>query len=55
MDLIASLRTGARANRLANQRLHTSMTALAPAEFHAPLRVADLAALGWTERDLFGG
>jgi uncharacterized damage-inducible protein DinB len=47
MDLIASLRTGARANRLANQRLHASMTALAPAEFHAP-RTSFFPSLGAT-------
>lgn len=38
MDLAlpAYLRIQARANRLANHRLHTAMAALPPAEFHAP-------------------
>ena len=36
MELIAHLRTGARANRLANHRLHTAMTGLTAADFHAP-------------------
>jgi uncharacterized damage-inducible protein DinB len=35
MELIAFLRIQARANRLANHRLHTAMTPLSRAEFHA--------------------
>ena len=47
MDLTASLRTAARANRLANHRLHASMAALAPAEFDAP-RTSFFPSLGAT-------
>ena len=36
MQAITLLRIQARANRLANLRLHTAMAALAPAELHAP-------------------
>jgi uncharacterized damage-inducible protein DinB len=36
VDLAQSLRIQARANRLANHRLHGAMAALAPAELHAP-------------------
>jgi uncharacterized damage-inducible protein DinB len=36
MDLAASLRIQARANRLANFRLHSAMTALPASDFHAP-------------------
>ena len=36
MDLLAYLRTQARANRLANYRLHDAMLALTRDEFHAP-------------------
>ena len=36
MDLCSILRIQARANRLANHRLHGAMRALAPADFHAP-------------------
>lgn len=36
MDLPTYLRVQARANRLANQRLHLAMRPLAPADFHAP-------------------
>ena len=35
MDLLAALRTQARANRLANHRLHTAMAALGDAEYRA--------------------
>jgi uncharacterized damage-inducible protein DinB len=47
MDLIASLRTAGRANRLANHRLHAAMVALAPAEFDAP-RTSFFPSLGAT-------
>ncbi len=36
MDLAHHLRIQARANRLANHRLHGAMAALPPADFHAP-------------------
>jgi uncharacterized damage-inducible protein DinB len=36
MSLSNHLQIQARANRLANHRLHTAMTALTPADFHAP-------------------
>lgn len=36
LTLAGQLRIQARANRLANRRLHGAMDALAPAEFHAP-------------------
>ena len=36
MTLIGHLRTTARANRLANHRLHVAMAGLSAAEFHAP-------------------
>jgi len=36
MRLVDSLRIQARANRLANHRLHAAMATLADAEFHAP-------------------
>ena len=36
MGLAAHLRTQARANRLANRRLHAAMAALSDADFHAP-------------------
>jgi uncharacterized damage-inducible protein DinB len=36
MDLVSQLRIQARANRLANHRLHTAMTALPAHEFDAP-------------------
>jgi uncharacterized damage-inducible protein DinB len=36
MDLPSYLRIQARANRLANHRLHGAMAALPPADFHAP-------------------
>ena len=36
MDLCSILRIQARANRLANHRLHGTMRTLAPADFHAP-------------------
>jgi uncharacterized damage-inducible protein DinB len=36
MQALTLLRIQARANRLANLRLHTAMAALAPAELHAP-------------------
>ena len=36
MDLCSILRIQARANRLANHRLHGAMRTLAPADFHAP-------------------
>src|SRR3954447_11179841 len=36
MDLAAALRIQARANRLANRRLHAAVGALPPAEVHAP-------------------
>lgn len=36
MGLIAHLRTQARANRLANRRLHEAMRGLSDADFHAP-------------------
>ena len=36
MDLAEPLRIQARANRLANHRLHASMAALTPDDFHAP-------------------
>ena len=36
MELLAMLRTQARANRLANQRLHTAMAPLSRDDFHAP-------------------
>jgi uncharacterized damage-inducible protein DinB/rhodanese-related sulfurtransferase len=36
LDLPQSLRIQARANRLANHRLHATMAALSPAELHAP-------------------
>ena len=47
MDLIASLRTAARANRLANHRLHATMAALSPTEFDAP-RTSFFPSLGAT-------
>lgn len=107
MDLAGQLRLQARANRLANHRLHAAMAALGDDEFHAPrvvffrslaatlnhvlavdeyyigalrgeanlpahyrafvacrdeflmrsdagLRVADRAALGWSEAEVYG-
>lgn len=36
MDLLGSLRIQARANRLANHRLHAAMAPLSRADFHAP-------------------
>ena len=36
MDLLQHIRIAARANRLANHRLHQGMVALAEADFHAP-------------------
>ncbi len=36
MDLVNQLRIQARANRLANRRLHDAMAPLTPAELHAP-------------------
>jgi len=36
MELLAALRTQARANRLANHRLHAAMAALTDAEYRAP-------------------
>ena len=36
MELLALLRTQARANRLANHRLHTAMAPLSRDDFHAP-------------------
>ena len=36
MDLAGQLRLQARANRLANHRLHAAMAALGDDEFHAP-------------------
>ena len=36
MDLLQHLRIGARANRLANRRLHAAMAPLSREEFHAP-------------------
>ena len=47
MDLCSILRIQARANRLANHRLHGAMRALAPADFHAP-RTSFFASLGET-------
>ena len=36
MDLLSFLRTQARANRLANRRLHQAMRPLSQAEYEAP-------------------
>lgn len=47
MELLGFLRTQVRANRLANHRLLTAMTALTQAEFHAP-RISFFASLAAT-------
>ena len=47
MKLVDTLRTAARANRLANHRLHAAMAALAPADFDAP-RTSFFPSLGAT-------